>query len=105
MENNHYELVNEYLDWYENLLTDKQRDVMNMYFREDYSLKEIAENLDISRSAVSDLIKRVEATLRNYEDKLKLVEKFHARSKLYEKLHAVGNQQVTDITNKLIDIE
>lgn len=65
--NDEYEKINEYLDWYETLLTDKQKEVMNMYYREDFSLAEIAENLDISRSAVSDLIKRVSKTLEDYE--------------------------------------
>lgn len=50
MMNDEYEKINEYLDWYESLLTDKQKDVMNMYYREDFSLSEIAENLDISEA-------------------------------------------------------
>lgn len=105
MRNQQYELVNEYLDWYESLLTQKQQEVMNMYFREDYSLQEIAENLNVSRSAVADLIKRVEATLLHYEEKLKLVEKFHARSKLYEELKKSEDDKVLNITSKLMDME
>lgn len=105
MESNQYELINEYLDWYENLLTDKQKDVMHMHFREDYSLKEIADNMEISRSAVSDLIKRVVITLENYEKKLNLVEKFHKRLRLYEELNEIDNEQVKEITSKLINNE
>ncbi|NBK98515.1 MAG: DNA-binding protein [Erysipelotrichia bacterium] len=105
MKSNQYELMNEYLDWYENLLTDKQREVMNMYFREDYSLKEIADNLSITRSAVADLVKRVEATLTHYEEKLHLVQKFHERTLLYEALQALQIEQVDAITNKLINNE
>ena len=57
--NRDHETINQYLDWYESLLTEKQKDVMSMYYRDDFSLAEIAENMDISRSAVSDLIRRV----------------------------------------------
>lgn len=103
--NKDYEMLNEYLDWYESLLTEKQRDVMNMYYREDYSLAEIAENMDISRSAVSDLIKRVTHILQNYEAKLKLAEKFHLRQKLYEKLKEVENDTVDKIVDALIENE
>ena len=42
--------------------------------------------MNISRSAVSDLIRRVSKTLEEYEQKLHLVEKYEARCKYYEKL-------------------
>ena len=44
------EYINQLLDWYDKLLTDRQLDVMKLYYREDLSLTEIAENLKISRS-------------------------------------------------------
>ncbi len=75
------------LDFYENLLTDHQKEVMDYYYREDYSLNEISEILKISKSAVSDLLKRVESTLRNYESKLELVRKHNLRTKLFEKIN------------------
>ncbi len=103
--NKDYELVNEYLDWYECLLTDKQKEVMNMYYREDYSLGEIAENLTISRSAVSDLIKRVTLTLKGYESRLQLVEKFHYRLTQYEKIKQMNNEEINEIVDALIENE
>ena len=62
-------------DLYGGLLTDKQRDCLNMYFYDDLSLSEISEELGVSRQAVHDLLKRVEQTLEKYENKLGLLTK------------------------------
>ncbi len=62
-------------DLYGGLLTDKQRDCLNMYFYDDLSLSEISEELGVSRQAVHDLLKRVEQTLEKYENKLGLLAK------------------------------
>ncbi|KDR94149.1 hypothetical protein SAMN02745945_00833 [Peptoclostridium litorale DSM 5388] len=61
-------------DYYGELLTSKQRDVVSLYYDEDYSLSEISENLGISRQAVYDTLKRAEKILKGYEEKLGLVE-------------------------------
>lgn len=63
------------LDIYGNMLTDKQRDVMELYYWEDLSLGEIAESRNITRQAVRDSIKRSEQTLGEFEEKLGLAEK------------------------------
>lgn len=65
------EHYNNLLDFYENLLTEKQKLVAHMYFREDYSLSEIAEHTMSSRSAVHDSVQRVESLLDLYEEELK----------------------------------
>lgn len=57
-------------DCYQNLLTDRQRDVMELYYNEDYSLSEIAEMLQISRQAVNDSLRHSEAILMETEQKL-----------------------------------
>ena len=64
------------LDFYGDLLTDKQRDSLDYYYNEDLSLGEIAANLGISRQGVRDNIKRAEAVLFELEEKLHLAEKF-----------------------------
>ena len=46
------------LDYYGILLTKHQQDILDEYFNEDLSMNEIADNLEISKSAVQDLIKR-----------------------------------------------
>ena len=64
------------MDIYHPLLTEKQYDVLDMYFNLDYSLSEIAENESISRQGVLDIIKRSEQKLLEYEDKLGIMKKF-----------------------------
>ncbi len=65
------------------LLTERQRDVFCMYFQEDLSLGEIGEQLDVSRQAIHDLLKRVEAIMEDFEDKLRLVSRHEQRRLLY----------------------
>ena len=63
------------LDFYGELLTERKRSVMEMYFNEDFSLAEIAEEISISRQGVRDIIKKSEEELRFYEEKLGLAQK------------------------------
>ena len=63
-------------DFYAVLLTEKQRFFYELYHLNDLSLNEIAEEQNISPQAVRDLLKRTEKILNNYEQKLKLIEKF-----------------------------
>ena len=55
--------INNLLDLYKDLLTNKQQEVMDMYFLYDLSLSEIAEDTNTTRAAVFDLIKRTTKTL------------------------------------------
>lgn len=64
------------LDFYGEMLTDKQRDVVELYYNEDLSLAEIAAHSRITRQGVRDSIKRAEATLLELEDRLGLAKKF-----------------------------
>lgn len=58
------------IDCYGDLLTEHQRNVMELYYCEDLSLAEIGAPLGITRQAVMSLIKRTESILLNYEEKL-----------------------------------
>ena len=66
------------LDYYGDLLSEHRRDIMEMYYCEDLSLAEIAENTGITRQGVRESIKKSEADLRAFESKLHLVERFDA---------------------------
>jgi len=63
------------LDYYGGLLTEKQREVVDLYYNEDLSLAEISELAGITRQGVRDSIKRGEGQLLEMEDKLGLVER------------------------------
>ncbi len=78
--------MNFLFDFYQALLTDKQRSYMELYYLDDHSLGEIAESYAVSRQAVYDNIRRTEAMLEEYEDKLQLFEKFQNRQQVLEQL-------------------
>ncbi len=99
------EWINDLLAWYGSLLTDNQLNIMQVYYKEDLSLAEIAENNGVSRAAIHDTIKRSEELLENYENKLKVVSKFKARSNKYEELKKLNNKEVLEIVEQLEKIE
>lgn len=63
-------------DFYGDMLTDKQRDVVELYYNDDLSLSEIAENEGITRQGVRDSIKRAEGQLLDMEARLGLARRF-----------------------------
>jgi len=71
-------------DFYGSLLTARQQEIYQMYFTQDMSLGEIAEQLDISRQAVYDIIKRSSVIMEEFESKLKLLDKYMRQQKMYE---------------------
>jgi len=74
------------LDFYGNILTDKQRDAIDLYYNEDLSLAEIAEHVGITRQGVRDAIKRGEDTLLEMEGKLGFAEKHEGYRKAFEEI-------------------
>ncbi len=64
------------LDFYGELLTEKQRECYDLHYNEDLSLAEIAEQSGISRQGVWDNIRRAEAALRETEEKTGLIRRF-----------------------------
>jgi uncharacterized protein len=58
-------------DWYAPLLTEKQREVFELYFHHNLSLAEIAADHRVSRTAVHDILVRIEAQLSRYEEGLR----------------------------------
>ncbi|MCT4606371.1 MAG: putative DNA-binding protein [Marinisporobacter sp.] len=81
-------------DFYGQLLTKKQQQVLGLYYNDDLSLGEISEQLKVSRQAVYDTIKRSEKLLFEYEEKLKLLHKF-----------MITKKQIEEILNIVEDIE
>ena len=65
-------------DFYGELLTERQREVLELYNEENLSLAEIAEEFGISRQGVHDALHKAQKALEDYEYKLGLVERFSA---------------------------
>lgn len=64
------------LDFYGDILSDRQNEMLNLYYNEDCSLAEIAENFSISRQGVRSVLKKGENILKEMEEKLQLVSRF-----------------------------
>ena len=73
-------------DFYGELLTDRQKEFYDLYYNEDLSLAEIAENYGISRQGVRDVIVRAEAAMTEIEDKTHLIRRFF---RMQEELSAI----------------
>lgn len=98
--------INYLFDFYQVLLTDKQRNYMKMYYLEDYSLGEISELHHISRQAVYDNIKRTEVMLESYEEKLGLYQKFEQRMTLVEELEKlIKDKELLKMINQLKELD
>ncbi len=70
--------INSLFAFYQPLLTKKQNDYMQLYYGDDYSLGEIAENFNVSRQAVYDNIRRTEKILETYEKKAPSAGRVHS---------------------------
>jgi predicted DNA-binding protein YlxM (UPF0122 family) len=73
-------------DFYGELLTDRQKEFYDLYYNEDLSLAEIAENYGITRQGVRDVIVRAEAILTETEDKTGIIRRYH---KVQEQIQAI----------------
>lgn len=71
-------------DFYGALLTEKQREVMELYHEENYSIVEIAEELGVTKQAVHDNLRKSEKILRSYEEKLGLMKSLLETRELIE---------------------
>ncbi|MEI3597093.1 MULTISPECIES: putative DNA-binding protein [unclassified Oceanobacillus] len=98
--------INFLFDFYQDLLTSKQKKYMKLYYLEDLSLSEISEVFSVSRQAVYDNIKRTEAMLESYEEKLNLYEKFCKRTKIMNELEQIASdEEIKQLVNKLKELD
>lgn len=96
--------------FYGPLLTEKQRNLVELYYHHDYSLAEIASLVGVSRQAVHDLLKRAENSLEEYEAALKLLSKHLRQKEMVQKIQErlsesdVEQELVEEISNLLTSL-
>jgi len=91
-------------DFYGELLTERQKRVFEDVVLSDYSLSEVAADLEISRQGVHDMIRRCNLILDGYEKKLHLVEKFlHIRQKVNEIHDLTEDTKVKQLAHDILE--
>ena len=91
MKNQTYRMTMLY-DFYGELLTERQKEFFDLYYNEDLSLAEIAENNGISRQGVRDVIVRAENVMQEVEDKTGLIRRFLAMQEHLDKIQHAAEQ-------------
>ncbi|PMD73463.1 YlxM family DNA-binding protein [Companilactobacillus nuruki] len=95
--------VNLLYNFYHSLLTEKQSRYLDLYYVEDFSLSEIAEQLKVSRQAVLDNLHRSVNLLESFEKELNLIEKTQEIDDIAEKLDRLAQTKYTD-DKELLDL-
>ena len=92
-------------DYYGDLLKENQANIIDLYYNQDYSLSEIAEEMNISRQGVHDALKRAENILLEYEEKIKLHYKYDKYSKAAENIitltYNINDEKYKKIVNDI----
>lgn len=91
--------------YYNSLLTSKQQQMFTSYYEEDFSLSEIAEELNVSRNAVWDTLKKVIDKLEEYESKLKLYHKDIILNNKLNELEKITNEDGRKIIDEIREME
>ena len=98
--------ISQLYDFYSELLSEKQKQYLNDYYFNDFSLTEISENYDISKQAVSNNIKRTITELEQYEDKLNLIKLNNERLFLLNELRkSTSDEGILSYVDQLIKLE
>ena len=92
------------LDVYGALLTERQYELLDLYYNEDLSLSEIAENTGLSRQGVMDAVKKAENELSGFEDKLGFVEKKEETDRLLAEAERIAKELPDERSVELLKI-
>jgi len=87
------------MDFYGQLLTEKQTEALDLYYNSDLSLSEIAEMLGISRQGARDFIKRGEKQLQEFENALGLAKKLQIVQDKVIRIKEIAHEK--DITDDI----
>ena len=75
-------------DFYGDMLTPRQKEFYDLYYNEDLSLSEIAENYGITRQGVRDVIVRAKGILTELEEKTGVIRRVHQRQRQFDAIGA-----------------
>lgn len=96
------------LDFYGQLLTDRQFEILDLHYNCDYSLGEIAEQLDISRQGVYDNIRKAKSLLNGFEERLQLLRIFSGQKakseEILKQVKSINKSKMNDIDRKRLKI-
>lgn len=90
-------------DFYGDLLTERQREFYDLYYNEDLSLAEIAENYGISRQGVRDVIVRAEAAMTEIEDKTHIIRRFQRSQAALDAIDKAADQLLEAVDRRRYD--
>ena len=90
-------------DFYGDLLTERQREFYDLYYNEDLSLAESAENYGISRQGVRDVIVRAEAAMTEVEDKTHIIRRFHQSRAAINAIDAAADRLLQAVDARIYD--
>ncbi|WPX09693.1 YlxM family DNA-binding protein [Anaerocellum danielii] len=96
-------------DFYKDFLTERQQKIVELYVNEDLTLGEISQELGISRQGVFDSFRKAEITLKNFEEKLKLADKYYKSKNITEEIikrlkrvyEKYGDEEIMNIINSI----
>ncbi len=93
-------------DFYGELLGEHKKQIFSDYILNDYSLSEIADDIGLSRQGVHDVIKRCTKKLKEYEEKLRLVEKFNSTKQKVNQIKRISEEiKQTKDFSKITEVE
>ena len=90
-------------DFYGDLLTERQREFYDLYYNEDLSLAEIAENYGISRQGVRDVIVRAEAAMTEIEDKTHIIRRFQRSQAALDAIDQAADRLLDAVDHRRYD--
>lgn len=97
-------------DFYGELLTEHQRKIYEDAVYGDYSLSELAQEYNVSRQGIHDLIRRCDKILSEYEEKLRMIERFNVIKKdaeniigITDNIDAKGVEEIRTLASHIVE--
>lgn len=96
-----YIYYNELFDIYGNLLNERESEIYKLFYEEDLSLQEIADNRRVSKSAIGSAIKTINKKLEEYESKINILKQ---KKELQKVIPEIGNKNIEEKIKKIMNL-